>query len=91
MTEQHEGKLYSTHGKSKRVHIMLDDRADRCLTEAGLHYQSLTGHKVSNSLIIRRALRHLSKHLRDLTARADALDDAEKEKLVEALTIKQVR
>lgn len=42
---------------SRRVHILLDEVADRNLTEATIHFETLYGASVSHSLIIRRALR----------------------------------
>ena len=76
-------KLCST-GVPGRPHrktaVWLDERADRDLSAAMVSYTTTIGHPVSGSLIIRRALRLLADHRRQLDT--DAAKAAEADLLV---------
>jgi len=80
MTE-HIKKLHSPHSKTnKRFHIMLNDGDRRNLAETRIFQTTMAGEVWSTSMILRKALDHFTRHIRDLAEQVDALDPEERKK-----------
>ena len=65
-------KLRSTTARpSRRTHVLLDDRADNHLSASIVLYTQMLHRPVSTSLVVRRALELLAKHIRKINTEGE--------------------